>query len=69
MILISKEEIVKDYRVDIIEKNGKYYIKLVLITAEDEHVYLLEWGPFTRSLAIDLNDANTDVSVRKVYSL
>ncbi|MCD6563358.1 MAG: hypothetical protein J7K23_05525 [Thermoproteales archaeon] len=69
MIFISEEKIVKEYSVDIIERKGKYFIKLVLKTEEDEDSYLLEWGPFTRSLAIDLNNANTEVSVRKVYSL
>jgi len=66
---ISEENIVKDYKVEIIKKNGKHYIKLLLKTDTREDTYLLEWGPFTRNLAIDLTSANSEVSIKRVFSL
>ncbi|MHC1628502.1 MAG: hypothetical protein ACXQTI_06720 [Candidatus Nezhaarchaeales archaeon] len=66
---MSAPKIVKDYKVEVIEKNGENYIVLTLKTEEGEERYLLEWGYFTRNLAVDIMKHNSEISVRKRYSL
>jgi len=66
---MSKSKLVKNYRVETLEKGGKEYIVLTLETEEGEDSYLLEWGYFARNLAVDIMKYNSEISVRKRYSL
>lgn len=66
---MSKSKLVKNYRVETLKKGGKEYIVLTLETEEGEDSYLLEWGYFARNLAVDIMKYNSEISVRKRYSL
>jgi len=66
---MSKPKIVKSYKVDLTKLDDKDYIVITLITDEGEEVFLLEWGFFARNLAVDIIKYNSEVSVRKRYSL
>ncbi len=66
---MAEPKLVKDYRVGLLEKNGKNYILLTLVTDEGEESFLLEWGLMARSLAVDIMRWNSEISVRKVFTI
>ncbi|MCD6458012.1 MAG: hypothetical protein J7K82_04100 [Thermoproteales archaeon] len=66
---MSQPKIVKSYKVGLTKLDDKDYIVITLTTDEGEEVFLLEWGFFARNLAVDIIKYNSEVSVRKRYSL